>query len=247
MPTVREHLLEQAKQQFARHENPIVAIDVLAAKKRGERLQALAEKLGGLDEDAALAALLVVREASRAQTYKSVDAGEQLVFAYGELQWFEGIVDPVERAKVGWIELSDMTPVDEGAVGYPYYRRMLGINHVVASLKRERAEPDEAWLTRRKAWLSTYHPDVPVRIQGLRAEGAFSTVGKFLNNRHLIETALRTATGIQTKEGLFDVVEFYEELSPEGYAGAVRPRPGVRYDKPSLKMRNYVVKVLTAT
>jgi len=191
MRTVQEHLTACSEEYARRAANPRVGWDVLSASTWADTCRRLAAEVGGMSDAEAVAHLKARREewASRAEGLPGRG------FAPG---WFVGmdihstmdeIIDPVARERRGWIEISGYC---FGADG-PLYRRMLGVNHCVATLRRTRGEGDAEWLDRRALWLAAYHDDIPVVRFGawsderLQHTGIVGTVASFRGLRHLEE------------------------------------------------------------
>ena len=193
MTTVHAHLLTQAQHYAGRAKNPVVAWDCLRAQKWADRCLTLADEVAGKSDEAALAHLKCFRAAVATKDTNQTGWGFYAVFS--DLRELDALIDPIARERTGWIVLGTHGGLDDGKRSIrPGYRRMLGINHCVASCGRERGESDDAWLARRDAWFAQYHPDVKV----IRDHTAWSadrteythivgTAGDVRLLRHLVE------------------------------------------------------------
>lgn len=174
---------------------PVVAWDCLGAASWSRACRMLAAEIesAGLTGEQAIGYLKAKAHEVRTRT---ADMDRGIGFLVGLDAWtrFDEIIDPIARDRRGWIEVRGHSEHfgREGVEGMPTYRRMLGVNHCVASLSREwkeesrrrgfhqtplpadapracRIEPEDSWEARRLEWLGRYHPGILV----IHAEGGW--------------------------------------------------------------------------
>lgn len=247
--TVVAHLRAQAAEQRHRYAHPVVGMDCIAGQARAEFCEALAQELDGLDEPQALQRLKARRDGMALLS----DTSAAIVFSIAEKQWFEGVVDALSREERGWIEVQSTGFDGERMLNLPSYRRMLGINHCVAHIARERTETDAAWAARRAQWLAHYHPAVPV-VHGRsrwspdpgKHEVSLGTVSSFAAQEHTVEADLVAMHGIRRLDGSrFEIVEVF--MAPKTPALAtVRQTAGAAVPPGLVHMGRYHVQVLPA-
>lgn len=190
--------LRACRDRFAeRSKRPVVAWDCMGASKWAEICDGLAREIEdlGLHGEQAIGFLKGRAHDSRTRADRGDQSGMGIVVSMDVWSRFDEIIDPIARDRRGWIELRGHAEHfdREGIEGMPTYRRMLGVNQCVATLSREwgeiprnrgsiyrmaepiggprrcRIESEDAWETRRQAWLGRYHPDIPV----IHAEGGW--------------------------------------------------------------------------
>lgn len=234
MTSIRDYLIELAEEQYSRHHKPVVGMDCIAAKSRGDLLQKIAREVEQNPEEAALSHLKAYRNLFRNGAEGSGDTSLSWVFAGSDMQWFDGVVDRVARENVGWIEVSSIGLDRKSGrpLHLPCYTRKLGINHAVSSIQRSVDESADGWLARRAAWLSRYHSDVKiVHRSGAQRPYEFGTVATFSSVEHLVETDLVCVTAIHGLDGArFDVVEAFLKPDRDGFVGVVRQTEGKRQE-----------------
>jgi hypothetical protein len=236
MNSIREYLLGLAKEQFARDRNPVVGMDCIAAKSRGELLEKIAAEVEGKTEEAALERLKAYRARYYGATEEIGPSVIGWVFAVSDMKWFDGVVDRVSREDVGCIEVSSSgyDYKTRRLLHLPAYSRKLGVNHRVAYIARGKDENDADWLRRRADWLSAYHPDVKIVHTSRRylAGGGeqdidLGTVASFIGVEHLVEADLASVSAIRMEDGsLFEVVEAFPKRNEKGALGAIRQTEG---------------------
>jgi hypothetical protein len=254
MNSIREYLLGLAKEQFALDRNPVVAMDCIAAKSRGQLLERIAAEVEGVSEEAALDRLKAFRARYNGVTDEIGASVIGWVFAVSDSKWFDGIVDRVSHENVGCIEVSS-TGYDYKTgklLHLPAYSRKLGINHHVAYIARGKDETASAWLRRRAEWFSAYHPAVKVvhsrkRYLAGRAEQEIDlgTVASFVEVEHLVEADLASVRAIRTDDGaLFELVETFWKPNASGAIGTVRQSEGEPRQPGLLKMQHYALELV---
>lgn len=157
---LHSHVLQEAEKYAHRAKSPVVAWDCLGAKSWAEELRGIAQHIAPLSHEEGLAHLQELR-AKVDEMPLSSDWG--LLAAISRRHLLDELIDPVAREPNGFIVLSTWGGLDDGKKSVrPAYKRMLGMNHCVASCGRERGESDRQWLERRDTWLARYHPEVRV-------------------------------------------------------------------------------------
>lgn len=252
MATIHEYLLACAKDQFARDRNPVVGMDCIAAKVRGEFLERIAAEVGALAEEAALLRLKTLRDAMR-EPRKEIGASViGWVFSMSDSQWFDGVVDRIAREPVGWIEVSSSGFDGKKLLNLPAYSRKLGVNHRVAYIARRKDEADADWLRRRAEWLSAYHPDVEVVHQRARFDGKGSsakvvlgTAASFAKIEHMVEADLVTVRAFRLEDGAcLEVVEALLKPNASGAIATVRQVSGPPREPGVVKMPHYDLELV---
>jgi hypothetical protein len=245
---VVQHLLKEAQKQRRRDANPVVAIDVLAASKRAETCEKLADELAGLEDAEALQRLIAKRDGYEVNSSSSM----AIVMSMSSRQWFEGVIDGISRENRGWIEVGSHGYRDGRNLCLPYYRRMLGINHAVNSCYREEHETADVWLAKRAAWLSRYHPDVKVIHTQKRwipknpsVEIVLGTVETFRKQEHLVEAELIAVRGWAFSDGRkFEMIEAFLKPTSDGAIARIRQSAGPRMPLGLMSMRDYNVELV---
>lgn len=252
MGTIKEYLLECANDQFARHRNPVVGMDSIAAKTRGELLERVAAEVGALSDEDALLRLKTLRDALR-EPCKEIGASViGWVFSMSDSKWFDGIVDRVAREPVGWIEVSSSGFDGKKLLNLPAYTRKLEINHGVAYIARRKDEAEADWLLRRAEWLSAYHPDVQVVHQrerwdgeGNRSKVVLGTAASFAEVEHMVEADLVTVRSFRMEDGAcLEVVEVLLKPNARGAIATVRQVSGAPREPGIVKMPHYDLELV---
>jgi hypothetical protein len=160
MSPLHQHVLQEADKYAHLAKNPVVAWDCLGAERWANELCDIAQHIAVLSHEEGLAYLKELRAQVDTMPLSS-DWG--LLAALSRRQQLDELIDPVAKEPNGHIVISTWGGLDDGKMSVrPAYRRMLGVNHCVASCGRERGESDAQWLERRDAWLAQYHPEVRV-------------------------------------------------------------------------------------
>lgn len=211
-----------AEDYEARHRVPRVAWDQLAADTWARRCRVWIEEFEGTPDERAIAVLRGIQRGDHLAPKggKVPEGGLGFLVGIDIHVQIDRILDPVDQAKPsGYIEINrpGMRRVEvDGEDKWvdddrPVYRRMLGVNHCLDTLMRgpfasrltsspaaygfaREDETDEAWLERRRQWLSTFHPDTPVVRTDLYHPGGdvwqlAARVGDFIDTPHLSEPA----------------------------------------------------------
>lgn len=161
---VYAHLLACGQRYAQRAANPVTAWDCFGAKTWAGHCETLAVEVADMSEQAAHAHLIHRRDSdSHRPPSKQNTSAWSFMVTLDLIREMDAIVDPIAREHRGWIEVTTNGGLDNGKMSIrPAYRRMLGVNHCVSHCGREVGETDQAWATRRAAWLSRYHPDIHV-------------------------------------------------------------------------------------
>lgn len=201
MATVRQYLLEKAKEFSERDRNPVVAWDCFGAKAWAQACRALAKEVAGMTHDEAVKHLKQrQKEMTRGRNFKD-KAGQKL---RGHLPgWYlqidfakrmDELIDPIAKDRKGWIEITTCGGLDDGKCSTrPGYRRMLGINLEMDWCGRQKDESDVDWLKRRAEWLGRYHGGVKVvretcwNARREQFDQVVGTVRDFIKMEHLEE------------------------------------------------------------
>lgn len=192
MTDVVAHLRACAARYAERHRKPVVAWDCMGAAKWGEVCNRLADEIEDLGLPREQAVGYLKAKAKQGRDGAGDGRGVGLLISLDMWREFDRIIDPIARDRVGWIEVSGHREHfgRDGFEGLPEYRRMLGANHCVAFLSRDRKEAPvrrgtaiqerrytieaaDKWEERRLAWLSQYHPGIPV----IHKEGGYMRDG----------------------------------------------------------------------
>lgn len=172
MTTVRQYLLDKAREFAERDRNPVVAWDCMGAAAWSKACRMFAKEVAGMSHDDAVKHLKARRKeilnpkSFSKKADKQRKGSDRLPGWYMQMDFskrMDELIDPIAKDKKGWIEITTAGGLDDGKLSTrPGYRRMLGINCQVEWCGREKGECDADWLKRRAEWLGQYHGGVKV-------------------------------------------------------------------------------------
>jgi len=180
------YLTERSAQFQRRADCPRVAWDQIGAEPWAKACLDLAERVRGMSDEAALAALFAIRDDIKAPDLLESERGALPGWYYGFdfEKTMTDLLDPIGNERVGYIALQERvhTKADGSKVIEEIYKRERHVNGVVSVLRRGRSngttfgwlydETDEAWAERKRVWFSRYNSGVWVTRGGYHGHWA---------------------------------------------------------------------------